>query len=128
MWRDAAARSNGGGRTLRAVRVLLSFSREKRGSKMKPADFERVFDKTLPLSGTKTLTVTQVPDRLEDLLRLLGSAMIGGFGNQRRLTAIHLPMARFPDIDSKFWHVPVEDCGDSHVLRLFFETPDVSVH
>jgi hypothetical protein len=95
---------------------------------MKPADYERVFDKAMPLSSTTTLTVTEVPDRLEDLLHLLGSAMVGGFGKQKRLTQIHLPMARFPELGSKFWHVPVEDCGDLHVLRLFFETPETSAH
>lgn len=95
---------------------------------MKPANFERVFDKTLPLSSTTTLTVTEVPERVEDLLTLLDSAMIGGFDNHTRLTEIHLPMARFPYMGSKFWHVPVEDCGDLHVLRLFFETPENSAH
>jgi hypothetical protein len=95
---------------------------------MKPASFERVYDETLPLSSKTTLTVTEVPERIEDLLTLLGSAMMGGFGNRTRLTEIHLPMSRFPEIGSKFWHVPVEDCGDVHVLRLFFETPESSAH
>lgn len=95
---------------------------------MKPADYERVFEKAMPLSSTTTLTVTEVPERLEDLLHLLGSAMVEGFGKQKRLTEIHLPMARFPELGSKFWHVPVEDCGELHVLRLFFEAPETSAH
>lgn len=95
---------------------------------MKPADYELVYDKTLPLSNTTTLTVAEVPDRLEDLLHLLGEAMIGGFGNHARLTEIHLPMARFPQMDSKFWHIPVEDCGAHPVLRLFFETQSDFTH
>jgi hypothetical protein len=95
---------------------------------MKPADYELVCDKTLPLSNTTTLTVAEVPDRLEDLLHLLGEAMIGGFGNHARLTEIHLPMARFPQMDSKFWHIPVEDCGAHPVLRLFFETQSDFTH
>jgi len=95
---------------------------------MKPADYERVYDKTLPISNTTTLTVAEVPDRLEDLLHLLGEAMIGGFGNHARLTEIHLPMGRFPQMDSKFWHIPVEDCGAHPVLRLFFETQSDFAH
>ncbi|KAB2852122.1 MAG: hypothetical protein F9K41_15275 [Sphingopyxis terrae] len=95
---------------------------------MKQANLERVFDKALPLPSKTILTVTEVPERAEDLLHLLASAMVRGFDNHTRLTEIHLPMARFPYIDSKFWHVPVEDCGDSHVLRLFFETPENSAH
>lgn len=95
---------------------------------MKQADFVQVFDKALPLSSKTSLTVTEVPERAEDLLQLLASAMVSGFDNHSRLTEIHLPMARFPDIDSKFWHVPVVDCGDAHVLRLFFETPENSAH
>jgi hypothetical protein len=89
---------------------------------MKPADYELVRDKTLPLTNTTTLTVAEVPDRLEDLLHLLGDAMIEGRGNNERLTEIHLPMSRFPEMDSKFWHIPVEDCGEHPILRLFFET------
>lgn len=88
---------------------------------MKPADFRLVSDRTMPLSNSTSLRVTEVPERLEDLLQLLGEAMIEGFGKQARLTEIHLPMARFPQIESKFWHVPVEDCGAHPVLRLFFE-------
>lgn len=92
------------------------------------ANFERVFEQGLPLSSKTTLTVTAVPERPEDLLRLLERAMVGGFRNHARLREIHLPMARFPFMDSKFWHVPVEDCGDSHVLRLFFDTPESAAH
>lgn len=95
---------------------------------MKQANFERVLDKGLPLPGRTTLTVTEVPERAEDLLKLLERAMVGGFLNHARLMEIHLPMARFPYMESKFWHVPVEDCGDLHVLRLFFETPEDSAH
>lgn len=95
---------------------------------MTQANFERVFDKGLPLSSKTTLTVTEAPERPEDLLKLLERAMVGGFLNHTRLTEIHLPMARFPFMDSKFWHVPVEDCGDGNVLRLFFETPEHFAH
>jgi hypothetical protein len=95
---------------------------------MTQVNYERVFDKSLPLSSTISLTVTEVPDSAEDLLKLLERAMVGGFHKQARLKEIHLPMARFPDMASKFWHVPVEDCGNSHVLRLFFETSQDAAH
>ncbi|WP_026191413.1 MULTISPECIES: hypothetical protein [Methylosinus] len=95
---------------------------------MKPADYELVYDKARPLSNTTTLTVAEVPDRMEDLLHLLSEAMIEGRDNHSRLTEIHLPMSRFPQMDSKFWHIPVEDCGEHPVLRLFFETQSDFTH
>lgn len=95
---------------------------------MKPADYELICDKSRPLSNSTTLTVAEVPERLEDLLHLLGEAMIEGRGNHVRLTEIHLPMSRFPQMDSKFWHIPVEDCGEHPVLRLFFETQGDFTH
>jgi hypothetical protein len=91
---------------------------------MAPMNDEQAFDKSLPLTNKKTLTVTSVPEKQDDLLKLLERAMLRGFANHVRLTEIHLPMGRFPSMDSKFWHVPIEDCGDAQVMRFFFETPD----
>ncbi len=92
---------------------------------MASANFEQVFDKAFPLANNTMLTVTEVPEREDELLKLLERAMLRGFDNHARLTEIHLPMERFPYMDSKFWHVPVEDCGDAQVLRFFFEKPEV---
>jgi len=85
---------------------------------------EQVFDKAVPLANNVTLTVTEVPERQDELVKLLERAMLRGFSDNARLTAIHLPMERFPTLDSKFWHVPIEDCGKAQVLRFFFERPD----
>jgi hypothetical protein len=90
---------------------------------MPQADFEHYFDKSYALASNTILTVTEAPESAEQLLRLLEGAMLGGFGHQAPLTQIHLPMERFPFMDSKFWHVPVEDSGKNDVLRFFFETP-----
>lgn len=95
---------------------------------MASASFEQVFDSAFPLVDRTMLTVTEIPERVEELLKLLERAMLRGFDNHAHLTEIHLPMERFPFMDSKFWHVPVEDCGDAQVLRFFFEIPDSMAH
>jgi hypothetical protein len=91
---------------------------------MAPVNYEQAFDKALPLTESMSLTVTPVPEREDELLQLLDRAMLKGIANHARLTEIHLPLARFPSLDSKFWHVPIEDCGEAQVLRFFFEKPD----
>ena len=91
---------------------------------MAPATIEHDFDRSFSLAKNTVLTVTEVPEREEELLRLLERAMLRGFDTHAPLTQIHLPMERFPHMDSKFWHVPVEDCGEAQVLRFFFEHPD----
>lgn len=90
---------------------------------MAPVNLEQLFEKTFPLANNTILTVTEVPDCEEQLLRLFERAMLRGFDSHAPLTQIQLPMERFPDLDSKFWHVPIEDCGAAQVLRFFFETP-----
>jgi hypothetical protein len=94
---------------------------------MMSTNFEQLFDKAFPLAKNTTLTVTEVPERADDLVKLLERAMLRAFDNHSRLVEIHLPMERFPSIESKFWHVPVEDCGGSSVLRLFFEATDEAI-
>jgi len=91
-------------------------------------NFERFLDKAFPLANDTILTVTEVPECEEQLLKLLEGAMRRGFDNHARLTQIQLPMERFPDMDSKFWHVPIEDCGDAPVLRFFFEAPKTTAN
>jgi len=91
---------------------------------MAPAIVEQDFDRSFSLANNTVLTVTEVPDCEEALLKLLESAMLRGFDTRAPLTQIQLPMERFPFMDSKFWHVPIEDCGKAQVLRLFFEHPD----
>jgi hypothetical protein len=95
---------------------------------MAQADFEKYFDKAFALANNTILTVTEVPEGEDELLKLLERAMVRGFDNHARLTEIHLPMERFPFMDSKFWHVPIEDCGKAQVLRFFFEHPETEAH
>jgi hypothetical protein len=91
-------------------------------------EVQQVFDKSTELSNRTMLTVTEVPKCEDELLKLLERAMVGGFLNHAPLTEIHLPMEKFPHIESKFWHVPVEDCGESQVLRFFFAKTDSKRH
>lgn len=95
---------------------------------MAPAQIDQYFEKAFLLANNTVLTVTEVPDCEEELLKLLESAMLRGFDNHARLREIHLPMERFPSMDSKFWHVPIEDCGKAQVLRFFFEHPDTEAN
>ncbi|HMK90317.1 MAG TPA: hypothetical protein VK446_11885 [Methylocystis sp.] len=89
---------------------------------MAAVGFERAFDRSLAVSKTMTLTVTPAPEGEDELLGILDRAMMRGRRNGAPLKRIQLPFERFPSMDSKFWHIPVEDSGDAHVLRFFFET------
>ncbi len=90
---------------------------------MAAASFDRDFDRSLPLANNLTLTVTAAPTDEAELLGLLEGAMMRGRRNHTQLKQIQLSFERYPSMDSKFWHIPVEDSGDAHVLRFFFETP-----
>ncbi len=90
---------------------------------MAAAVFEKAFDRSLPISHNKTLTVTPAPERESELLGLLEGAMMRARHNHTQLTQIQLPFERFPSMDSKFWHIPVEDSGDAQVLRFFSTRP-----
>jgi hypothetical protein len=93
---------------------------------MAVVNFEQVFDRASKLANHTMLTVTQAPEHEQELLGLLERALMRGLRNNAQLTEIHLPFERFPFMDSKFWHVPVEDSGDAGVLRFFFETQRLS--
>jgi len=90
---------------------------------MAAARFDRAFDRSLAIAKNVTLTVTRAPERDADLLGMLEGAMMRGRSNHAQLTQIQVPFERYPNMDSKFWHIPVEDSGDTQVLRFFFETP-----
>jgi hypothetical protein len=92
---------------------------------MASANFEQIFDRALPIANNVMLTVTQAPEHERELLEMLERAMRRGMREHAQLTEIHLPFERFPFMDSKFWHIPVEDSGDAKVLRFFFESPDL---
>jgi hypothetical protein len=82
---------------------------------------EQFFDKAFPLANNLIMKVSSAPENEAQLFRLIETAMLRGFDTQAPLKEIHLPLERFPSVDSKFWHVPIEDCGPAPVLRLFFE-------
>jgi len=91
---------------------------------MATANLEQYFDKVVPLPNNTLLTVAPAPACEDELLKILDGAMLRGFGARAPLTEIHLPLERFPFMASKYWHVPVEDCGDAQVLRLFFDASE----
>lgn len=82
---------------------------------------EEFFDKAFPLANNIIMKVTSAPENEKELFSLIETAMLRGFDTQVPLREIHLPIERFPTIDSKFWHIPIEDSGAAPILRLFFE-------
>jgi hypothetical protein len=89
-------------------------------------NFDQLFDGAFHLANHTTLTVTQAPEHEEELLGMLEHALTRGLRNRAQLTEIHVPLERYPTIDSKFWHIPVEDSGESKVLRFFFEAAQLT--
>ncbi len=83
--------------------------------------FDQLLDGAFHLANQTSLTVTQAPEHEEELLGMLEQALVRGLRNRTQLTEIHVPLERFPTMDSKFWHIPVEDSGEAKVLRFFFE-------
>ena len=82
---------------------------------------EQFFDKAFPLANNLIMQVSNAPENETQLFQLIETAMLRGFDTRAPLKHIHLPLDRFPSVDSKFWHIPIEDCGPAPVLRLFFE-------
>jgi len=89
------------------------------------ANFEGVFEGACQLSYRTVLTVTEAPEHEEELLEMLERALMRGLNDHLPLAEIHLPFVLFPRMNSKFWHIPVEDSGDSKLVRFFFEVPPV---
>lgn len=88
---------------------------------MSMVDFERMLNAVLPATGKTSLTLTDVPGSEDSLVQLLEKAIVSGNQRHSRLTEIYLPVQQYPAMGSQFWHVPVEDTGQSNVLRLVFE-------
>ena len=84
---------------------------------------EQFFDKAFPLANNRIMKVSNAPESEAQLFSVIENAMLRGFDTRAPLKEIHLPRERFPSVDSKFWHIPVEDCGAAPVLRFFFEAP-----
>ncbi len=83
-------------------------------------NFDQLFEGTFHFANRTTLTVTQAPEQAEELLGMLEHALARGLRNRALLTEIHVPLERFPNMNSKFWHIPIEDSGEAKVLRFFF--------
>jgi len=90
---------------------------------MPVSNADQFFDKVFPLSNNIIMKVATAPESEEQLFKLIENAMLRGFDTRAPLKEIHLPRERFPSVDSKFWHIPVEDSGEAPVLRFFFESP-----
>jgi hypothetical protein len=90
---------------------------------MASAFCEQMFDRAFPLGDRTMLAVAQAPERQDQLIDLLDRAVARSLLNHAQLREIQVPLERFPQMDSKFWHIPVEDSGNPQVLRFFFEAP-----
>lgn len=90
---------------------------------MPGSNAEQFFDKAFPLANNLIMQVSNAPESEAQLFNLIENAMLRGFDTRAPLKEIHLPRERFPSVGSKFWHIPVEDCGAVPVLRFFFEAP-----
>jgi len=90
---------------------------------MHEASLDQFLEKSFPIANNLVLTVSAAPENETQLFKVLESAVVHGFDGRGHLREIQLTMERFPSIDSKFWHVPVEDSGKEPLLSFLFEIP-----
>jgi hypothetical protein len=88
---------------------------------MSPTEFDRLVEALIPAVGRTTLTLTEIPASEGELLRILECAVVVGNRRCAPLAEIHLPLDVFPNSDTAFWHVPIEDASREGVVRLVFE-------
>ncbi|MDE2362198.1 MAG: hypothetical protein KGM42_05925 [Hyphomicrobiales bacterium] len=93
---------------------------------MSLSDFERLLEKLIPGDGRKTLTLTEAPADLDEMVRLLERAVAVGNRRGAPLVEIFAPLADFPHCPSAFFHVPIEDSTREGVVRLVFEKTALS--
>ncbi|MHB2165812.1 hypothetical protein [Alsobacter sp. R-9] len=72
-------------------------------------------------SNRLSFVVTELPRTDDQLVRLLDGAISASNRFRTPLVEIQLCMDRFPGMDHAYWHVPVTDSGNPHVIRLVFE-------
>ena len=77
------------------------------------------------MSGRTTLTLTETPENVDELMRLLERAVIVGNRRGAPLAEIHAPFADYPTLAPCYWHVPIEDSSRDGVVRLSFERPEM---
>lgn len=94
---------------------------------MAAATCEQLFDRAFPLADRTMMTVAQAPESQEELIDLLDRAVSRSLRTRAKLRQIQAPLERFPQLDSKFWHIPVEDSGNPQVVRFVFDLPAGSV-
>lgn len=90
---------------------------------MAAATCEQLFDRAFPLADRSMMTVAQAPESQGELIDLLDRAVSRSLRTKAKLNVIQVPLERFPQLDSKFWHIPVEDSGDPQVVRFVFDAP-----
>jgi len=90
---------------------------------MAAATCEQLFDRAFPLADRTMMTVAQAPESQEELIELLDRAVSRSLRTRAKLRLIQAPLERFPQLDSKFWHIPVEDSGNPQVVRFVFDLP-----
>lgn len=87
---------------------------------MSPDDLDRLLEAAIPAAARTSVTLTETPADPGDVLRLLERAMTVGYRRGAPLVEIEACLADYPDLPGAFWHVPIEDCAPSGVLRLVF--------
>jgi hypothetical protein len=92
---------------------------------MSPSEFERLVEAVIPVAGRSSLTLTETPANLDDLIRLLECAIVVGNRRGAPLHEIHAPLADLPNCALSFWHVPIEDSSREGVVRLVFERKEL---
>jgi hypothetical protein len=92
---------------------------------MSLSEFDRLIEALIPVSGRASVTLTQTPASLDDLMRLLERAVVIGNRRGAPLAEICAPLVEFPDCAPSFFHVPIEDSSNEGVVRLVFEKLDL---
>jgi hypothetical protein len=88
---------------------------------MSLSEFDRLIEALIPRSGRASVTLTETPESLDQLMRLLERAVVIGNRRGAPLAEIHAPLAEFPYCAPSFFHVPIEDSSAEGVVRLVFE-------
>lgn len=92
---------------------------------MSPLEVERLLEAAIPAAGRTTLTLTETPSSVDELIRLLERAMVVGNRRGAPLAKIHAPFSEYPSLAASYWHVPIEDSSSEGVVRLSFEKPEL---
>lgn len=85
------------------------------------SELERLLETLIRQDGRSTLTLTEIPASVGELVRVLERAVAVGNRRGAPLTEIHAPIVEYPDCATSFWHVPIEDSSRDGVVRLVFE-------